>query len=126
MEEFMSYSIKKSLFAALFFMPFLFLETAQAQTITGQILDVQSKEPMAGAAIRQAGTSRGAVSQTDGTFQLQLSQSGEEALIITYLGYKDQRIDVSDKKTDLRIFLYPQTFISDDIFVQALRVDDAT
>lgn len=101
---------------------------AQAQNlaVTGTVLDAQSKEPMAGAAVRQAGTSRGTVTQDDGSFEIRLSAEGEEKLIVTFLGYKPHEINVSQKKSGLRIFLYPETFIGEDIFVRSVRVDEAT
>ncbi|MEQ8524062.1 TonB-dependent receptor [Gracilimonas sp.] len=119
--------LQKSFFAALLFtIPLFFNAEVQAQTVTGKVLDAQSKEPLQGAAVRQQGTSRGAVTQDDGSFELQLSQNGEEALLITYLGYKDQEVDVSDDKQNLEIFLYPETYIGDDVFVSAVRVDESS
>lgn len=119
--------LRKSFFAALLFtIPLLFNQEVQAQTITGKVLDAQSKEPLQGAAVRQQGTSRGVVTQDDGSFELQLSQNGEEALLITYLGYKDLEVDVSDEKQNLEVFLYPETYIGDDVFVNAVRVDESS
>ncbi|HBX65956.1 MAG TPA: TonB-dependent receptor, partial [Balneolaceae bacterium] len=119
--------LRKSAFAAfLFTIPLLFSPDIQAQTITGTVLDAQSKDPLIGAAVRQQGTTRGVVTQDDGSFELQLSENGEEELLITFLGYKDLEVDVSDEKQDLELFLYPETYIGDDVFVSAVRVDETS
>lgn len=117
---------KSFLTALLFTLPLFFSSGLQAQTVTGTILEAQTKEPLQGAAIRQAGTSRGVVSDDDGSFELRLSENGEETLIITFLGYKDQEVDISGNTRDLEIFLYPETYIGDDVFVSATRVDETT
>lgn len=117
---------KSFLTAFLFTLPLFFSSGLQAQTVTGTILEAQTKEPLQGAAIRQAGTSRGVVSEDDGSFELRLSENGEKNLIITFLGYKDQEVDISGNTRDLEIFLYPETYIGDEVFVSATRVDETT
>lgn len=118
---------KKSLLTAfLLTIPLLFFQEVQAQTVTGKVLDAQSKEPLQGAAVRQQGTSRGVVTQDDGSFELRLSENGKIALLITYLGYKDKEVDVSDDKQSLEIYLYPETYIGDDVFVSATRADETS
>ncbi|MDR9367260.1 MAG: TonB-dependent receptor [Balneolaceae bacterium] len=120
---------KKSFFSALLLIiPLLFMPdaTLQAQTVSGTVLDVQSKEPLQGAAVRQQGTSRGVVTQDDGSFEMQLSENGKDALLITFLGYKDQEIDLSNDLRDLEIFMYPETYIGNDVFVRATRADETS
>ncbi|MFP8489635.1 TonB-dependent receptor [Gracilimonas sp. Q87] len=119
----------KSFFTALLLTVPLFFSTnttTQAQTITGTVLDAQSKQPLPGAAIRQVGTSRGVVSQEDGSFEFRLSENGELRLLITYLGYKDQEVDVRRNQKDLEIYMLPDTYISDDVFVSATRADETS
>jgi iron complex outermembrane receptor protein len=119
--------LQKSFFAALLLtVPLLLHPQIQAQTVTGRVLDAQTKEPLQGAAIRQLGTTRGVVSKNDGSFTLALSDSGEEALRITFLGFKEKEVDVSRDKKDLQIYMYPETYIGDDIFVRAIRVDETS
>jgi iron complex outermembrane receptor protein len=129
MEEFMFNSLfKKSVFAAfLFTLPLLFTTEIQAQqSISGLVLDAQSKEPLAGAAIRQMGTSRGVVSEDDGSFELRLSETGERALLITYLGYKDLEVDLTKPNKTGELFMFPETYIGDDVFVSATRADESS
>lgn len=98
----------------------------QAQTITGLVLDIQTKEPLAGATIRQLGTSSGAVIENDGYFSYTLREDGQQKILISFLGYKDKEMEVSTGQTDIRIYLEPETYISDAAFVEATRVDEAT
>ena len=130
MEEHMFNSkLRKSLLAAfLFTIPLLFTPetTLQAQTITGTVMDAQSKQPLTGAAVRQQGTSRGVVTQDDGSFELDLSANGDQELLITFLGYKDLEVDVSADQKNLELFMYPETYIGDDVFVSATRADESS
>lgn len=113
------------IWAFLFFLPWLLAPAAHAQSITGYIYDAQSKEALPGAAIRQAGTSRGVVSQDNGFFSFQLSENGDKSIIVSYLGYKTQVIEVSEQSGALNIFMFRDTYIGEDIFVQSVRVDEA-
>ncbi|HET8864181.1 MAG TPA: TonB-dependent receptor [Gracilimonas sp.] len=119
--------LKKSFFAAfLFTLPLLFTSKIQAQTISGTVLDAQSKEPLAGAAVRQMGTSRGVVTEDDGSFEILLSENGDRALLITYLGYKDLEVDLSISNKTGELFMFPKTYIGDDVFVSATRADETS
>lgn len=130
MEEFMFNSIKtRSLLTALLLtLPILFSTNIEvtAQTISGTVLDAQSKEPLAGAAIRQVGTSRGVITEDDGSFSITLSENGDRALLITYLGYKDREVDLSIPNNTGEIFMFPETYIGDDVFVSATRADETS
>lgn len=119
---------KKSVLSAfiLLLLPILFSQNAFSQTITGTVLDVQNRDPLAGAAIKQLGTSRGAVTNDDGSFELTLSDNGRQQIRVTFLGYKDQKLDVSSTQKGLEIFMYPDTYVADDVFVQGVRGDEST
>ncbi len=123
------FSSIRSFFAALLLtvpLLFNFNPNLQAQTVTGTVLEAQTKKPLQGAAIRQAGTTRGAVTQSEGEFELRLSEQGERSLIISYIGYKEKEVQLSGSTKKLEIFLYPETYITDDVFVSATRVDETT
>lgn len=117
---------KSFLAAFLFTIPLLFTTEIQAQTVSGTVFDAQSKQPLAGAAVRQIGTSRGVVTQDDGSFEIRLSENGDRALLITYLGYKDQEVNVTNTNRSYEVFMYPETYITDDVFVNATRADETS
>lgn len=85
----------KSCFIAL--ICFLSMNVIQAQTVTITGTVTGDGEPLAGASIIVKGTSRGAVTDFDGNYQLK-SKSGE-ILQISYLGYLSQEITVGDQTT---------------------------
>lgn len=98
----------------------------QAQTISGTIIDAQNREPLAGATVRQVGTSSGAVSESDGGFTYTLKEGAPRRIQVSFLGYRSREIEVPVDRSDLRIFMEPETYISDAAFVEATRVDEAT
>ncbi|WP_071594827.1 TonB-dependent receptor [Balneola vulgaris] len=100
--------------------------SAIAQTVRGRVVDAKNKTALQGATIRQAETSRGAVSQLDGSFEFTLSDDGAKELIITYVGYKDRLVRVTGDQESMLILMVPETYIGEEIFVEATRVDDST
>ena len=73
----------------------LALQLGWAQTnITGTVLD-ETGSPLPGATVIVDGTSRGVATDFDGNFSIQASQG--ETLLITYVGYADQRVTVGNQ-----------------------------
>jgi TonB-linked SusC/RagA family outer membrane protein len=68
----------------------------QQYKISGKILDENSL-PFPGASIQIKGSKKGAISDFDGLFELELVNESS-ILIISYIGYKTQEIDVTGKK----------------------------
>lgn len=102
---------------------------AQAQVISGNVRDAQTRQPLEGAAIVVTSSGQGTTSDIRGNFSLNTTiPRGETAeLRITFLGYKEDRIVVtSGRTTDISVNLIPETIISDAIFVMGHRVDDNT
>jgi len=60
-------------------------------TLTGTVVELESGDPLMGANIIERGTTNGAITGTDGVFQLNTeAQSG--AVVISFVGYKSQTI----------------------------------
>ena len=73
----------------------LSLHLGWAQTnITGTVND-ETGSPLPGATVIVEGTTRGVATDFDGNFSLQASQG--ETLLITYVGYADQRVTVGNQ-----------------------------
>lgn len=64
-------------------------------TITGKVVDAESKEPLQGASIFAQNTTRGTVSDKEGAFQLYLDKGGYE-LIVSFTGYQSKTITVEN------------------------------
>src|SRR5690625_205778 len=90
---------------SILFLPLLLSPSLHAQTVTGRVYDAQSEEPLQDAAIYQRGTTRGVTSAEDGSFEIQLLDNEEEILIVTFLGYESQLIELDGLYQDLEIFL---------------------
>lgn len=85
----------------------------QSQTkISGVVSD--KDEPLLGASISIKGTSKGAITDFDGNFEITASET--DVLIISYLGYSSQEIIVG-KKTTFNIVLKADSSTLDEIVV---------
>ncbi|WP_445664517.1 TonB-dependent receptor [Fodinibius sp. AD559] len=97
-----------------------------AQTITGTVTDAQSGEPLAGANIVQVGTSNGISAESGGQFSLDLIDDEAQKISVSFVGYKTQTVDIIEEGSSVDIALVPKTIMSNEVFVRALRVDEAS
>jgi len=67
---------------------------AQQKSVSGTIFD-ETGGPLPGATVIIEGTSQGVASDFDGNFSIQASQG--ETLVVSYVGYGDQRISVGNQ-----------------------------
>lgn len=81
--------------------------------ISGRILDTNN-EPVIGASIQIEGTSKGTVSDLDGNFSLNVEKGN--TLVISFIGYKRQYIDIKEQKT-LAITMREDSEILNDVVV---------
>lgn len=85
--------------------------TAQNATITGKILDAETKDPLGGATIK-FDKSRGGFSDASGKFTLSIP-AGEHDITISYIGYKSDKRPVSLKegeKLEIEVLMKPSVF----------------
>jgi len=116
--------LKTSLMVAILLTITSTFSVAQTQ-VSGKVLDAQTKEPLIGATVLQTGTTNGVATKTDGTFEIDLLEGEERSLKISYTGYKSKIIDVVRSKSVLQILLLPDTYVSDEVLVEATRVDES-
>ncbi|MDR0733681.1 MAG: TonB-dependent receptor [Dysgonamonadaceae bacterium] len=106
-----------SLLLAVVFFPFSAYAQGNGVGINGRVLDEKTQEPIIGAAISLTGTAKtGAVSDADGNFFL-LVPSLPVTLLIDYLGYKRQEIEVYESAEPLTIFLSENRNVLDEVVV---------
>ncbi len=106
----------------------LLLITSQisyAQSVTGRVIDAQTKETLIGATVVQTETQNGENTDIRGEFSLKLIE-GKNTLTFSFVGYKTKTISVKGNEQGLEVQLIPTTFIGDEVFVEATRVDDST
>ncbi len=63
------------------------------ETVTGRVVD-ENGVPLPGASVVEEGTTNGVVTDFDGNFEIIL-QNPDATLVISYLGYREQRISAS-------------------------------
>lgn len=94
---------------------------AMAQyTVNGKVIDEKSGEAIIGAAVMEAGTTNGTVTDIDGNFSLKVS-SDPAKLNVSYLGYKTQDVQIAKtgNKTDAgTIKLATDSKALDDVIVK--------
>lgn len=68
---------------------------AQNGSVSGQVFDGETNEPLIGATVLVQGTSTGSVTDLEGRFSLGNLPSGDVTLSINYIGYTEVRKDVT-------------------------------
>lgn len=119
--------MSKQLKQFIWLIPFLLGAAIQShsQSIEGVVVDRSNGEPLAGATVLESGTQNGVSTNDDGTFTLTLISS-ENTITVSFIGYRTKEIAISDFSTKLSVQLEAQPYLSSEIFVSALRVDDST
>ncbi|SMO58349.1 TonB-dependent receptor [Fodinibius sediminis] len=97
-----------------------------AQTITGTIIDARTNEPLAGANVLEVGTSNGVSADRSGRFTLEITGTEPVRLRITFVGYRTKTIEAGKDEASLQIAMDRSTLMSNEVFVEALRADEAS
>jgi outer membrane receptor protein involved in Fe transport len=93
--------------------------------ISGIVTDVDG-EPLAGVNIRVDGKVIGTATQPDGTFNLTVQQDPPLTLIVSIVGFKAKRVEITDAIVDdLEIILEEETISGGDLVVSASRVEES-
>ena len=103
------------LLVALLLLPFV----AMAQrTVTGVVVDANTKQPLIGASLYWKNTTAGATTSVDGTFSIR-RVSGFETLVIDYLGYDIAELIMDDKDVNtVTIELQPSAVDIDEVVIE--------
>ncbi|WP_425390910.1 TonB-dependent receptor [Ekhidna sp.] len=96
-----------------------------AQTsVSGKVIDAETGEPLIGTQILVKGTVLGTISDVNGDFNLSVQSSPPITLIITYVGYERQEIEVTASGQTLDIQLAESTLLGQEVVVSASRVEE--
>jgi len=95
------------------------LAWSQGQTVTGKVIRTDLRSPVAGANVFLDNSSYGTSTSSDGTFTLDNVRPGQYTLIITHLGYADDRqtILVASSPLQLNIELHPKSIVLRDVVI---------
>ncbi len=95
-------------------------EPKPARTVvTGQVLDSESRQPVAGALVELAGTRRQTFADKDGRFALKDMATGSYVIVVEQLGYAEARVTrvIDEHASPIAILLAP-----DPIMLRAIQV----
>ena len=92
-----------------------FANTQQSKKITGTITD-KTGSPLPGATVTVLGTTRGVITDVDGTFSIDASST--DKLVFSFIGMESQVVDVNNQ-TNLKITLAEKTEELEDVTVVA-------
>jgi len=103
---------------ALLFYAILLTFTVQAQTrqITGKVLSAEDGESLIGVSLKIKGSNRGASSDAQGRFVLNVQPGENVILSVSYIGYKPQEINAGSRST-LEIRLVPESKSLNEVVV---------
>ena len=102
----------------------LCFQTGIAQSITGKVIDLKTKESIPYAGIKVSET-QNLISNAEGFFTLSEANSNDETiLIISYLGYVSRQITVGElKSNNLIVAIEPGIFELDNVDVSNVKPD---
>ncbi|WP_422360499.1 TonB-dependent receptor [Reichenbachiella sp.] len=100
---------------------------AQAQTsISGSVVDSNTKDPLLGVSILVKGKVVGTISDTDGNFSLNVSSAPPLTLIFSMVGYSSTEIEISDANVQgLEVSLEESSIMGQEVVVSASRVEES-
>ena len=89
---------------------------AQQLKITGTVHDKNTREPIIGASVLVQNTTNGVITNIDGQFELANVAKGS-TLLISYVGYRSQSLQVTGNRTPLQIFRDEDNELLDEVVV---------
>jgi iron complex outermembrane recepter protein len=113
------------LFTALLFSSPLFGQTRASSLVRGQLLDVETNEPLPGVNIQLKGTISGTVSDAKGKFTLSPKEF-PATLSFSLTGYRTQEVEIQESSDEeLAVQLTSGTLLGDQVVVTASRVEES-
>jgi len=100
--------------------------SAQVVNFTGKVVDRLTREEMEGVRVMVANTSYGALTDTTGSFTLEIQNISSDSvrLVVSQLGYTTRRISIALKQgiqEPIYIALSPLSYLSQDVMITASK-----
>jgi iron complex outermembrane recepter protein len=93
-------------------------------TLSGNILDGETNDGLAGVNIVIKGTVLGTVTDLQGDFQLK-TKSLPVTIVASFVGYKSQEIEVTDAGSPIKLTLVPGALLGEEVVVTASRMEES-
>ena len=78
---------------------------SEAAILKGTVIDKSTQEPLIGASVQIKGTTMGTITDMDGHFELKDLKNGQYTLIVSYVSFRTQEINVQASE-NIRICLF--------------------
>jgi len=103
-----------------------YANSTEAETqISGQVVDADSGEPLAGVNIRVQGRVVGTSTDADGNFSLTVQQDPPLTLIFTIVGFSTRQVEITDAVvSNLTVEMSEAPILGGDVVVSASRVEE--
>jgi iron complex outermembrane receptor protein len=98
--------------------------SAQAAQVTGKVTDAQTGDPLVGCNILVQGTFEGTTSLDDGSYSLEANPG--DVLVVSYIGYVTQEINVEEGATSINISLKTDVLRQEGVAVVGSRFNPRT
>ena len=102
----------------------LMASTAFSQ-ITGTIVDDQGGEGLYGATVLVKGTTTGVIADEDGKFTIRLPDGAPATLVVSFVGYERQEVEVTSSTAILNIRLVSDDNVLDPTVITASMVEQS-
>jgi outer membrane receptor protein involved in Fe transport len=116
-----NYLLHFSLFSLLLI---AFTASAQQVTISGEVKDPTSSEPLVGASVIIKGTENGAATDKQGKFSISTTKSDSYKIVASYLGYLQREIEITDATVFVSISLESTSIPGQEVVISASRVEE--
>ncbi len=119
-------NFKLKFFSFSFFIVVLisFCEFSFAQIISGVVKDSKTNEVLIGATVVVKETNNGTQTNVDGKFELTVSGISSVTLVISYLGYQNKEVEITDFTKKVSVAVEPSNVTLTEVVVQDSRLTD--
>lgn len=94
------------------------------QSITGTLTDSRTKDPLISANVVVKGTTVGVTSDIEGKFSITLDLKEPKTLVVSYLGYQEQEIEVTSASKNLSISMETINMMGQEVVVSSSRISE--
>jgi iron complex outermembrane receptor protein len=88
------------------------------RTVSGTVVDAETGDPLAGVNILISGTTTGTATNADGDFRLDVPDE-TTVLEVSYIGYVNRTVQLSDRRSEYRIEMEPDSELMNEVMVVA-------
>jgi len=94
-------------------------------TVSGKVTDAASGDGLAGVNIIVKGKVVGTITDTEGEFNLKVSDGPPFTLVISFVGYATQEFEITESGTNLNVVMEEQTLLGQEVVVSASRIEES-